>query len=1214
MGFFDEEEVNDRKSPFTNSMFGAQEEELQRILMDPSVDSKTRGLAKQVRNMENKVRRAGLDPSLTEPRSSFFGDLLDTLDAPRQGVAGVIDTTLRGDMFSEGVGTGWRRGQKENTTFSDILRREGGLENPWIREPLGFVMDVGTDPLSWLTLGTGTAAKIGGRALTKEGMELAKTVSGVMQTSGMTDIVQHSDAMDDVFKAAARYKDEYKNFQKSTSGNVKAISLDRMSKAESVFSPFIDTEKVINSDIFEPRKLRVGLNVPFLGHLAGAEEVGKEVLMKDPGIVGQALRLAGSAMKPGKVKIADIDLSDEMVDAFDNVRSFANEHISKIGQVLEATPIVSLGVKAAKGTMSALESANSAFKKIFNQKALVGADANNNRLDFINVRSANRIKAMEKVKEIFTPEELKDSGLMRDVYLEIDGMAMEAAKQTVSDNDVVSVFNRIKQTGDVLDGDRLLISETLKKGGTEDVFRVHLKNYLDNPNVPDNKKAIAQRVIGAMDELAVEEIDKGLGYQFLEYYLPHRYKNLGQMEGVTSPGKAESFTKKRTYASVGEAFEKQGLVADTELPELLRWRYQKGLDLLAQRQYAQRLMIEESLDPTLLQNLYRESITDPKGEAAKALARYRVKLKPVDPEMLIDGRTAQLYQEAVGKVASGDLEAGRIIADGSATLSQKVREEMFAAGGKPLDNWLPDGFLGELGEKVPMPGGGEMYLPKPIADSYRETVAARDILKDTLGTTAFGKATIKSLDHASSWFKKMVTLPWPAYWMQNFIGDRFNQAMQGIHAYNPGIFARAKSVLSGESAVISPTGMRLDRNALERVVKDMGLSYSINDMLGTVESFADMNIDAMIAGKNTLAQNVLSLEKGTKVAALRQVHDKFQRGFDGFFRLSHFVHKFERGDSVADAVRASQEAYFNYRDMSPVEQSLFRRFYMFYGYMSKATKQTLSSLVTAPGNLTMQLHGTRAMAGLMMDPTAAPTLEEHETKLLQSQVNMEQLSRTIGRTKDGKSITARGFAAPLNAVMQQLSVQTPRNFTVSELIDTFTDSSIRTFQKQFAMSNPIINSAAQAVSGKNLYFDKPLDTEFLRKLPDLTEAAKQISGYAHTDIPLTINETAKKWLGAVPDGKGRLIVSPTKMWILVNLIPGMGRAISTTGALTNEDLSWKQSGIRALTGINITEQDPSKTYLYDRKKELESFIGANSVNQRLKNLRDSQLGLDTDDD
>ena len=1212
MGFFDEilgpNEMRD--NPFLNPMFGANESELDSILSNPNVDSKSRDLARQVRGMERKVAQAGLDPSLTEPRSSLFGEVLDTLDAPRQGVAGVLDAALRGDIFQPGVGTGWQRGQAENTTLSDIFRRQGLFYDPISRGAVGLVGDVLMDPLTYLTFGVGGGLRAGGKALTEGGAALKELASSRLISNGITDIVQHSDIIDEAFKGAARYQEAARNFSKAE-GSVRALEADKMAKALDVFSSVLKEEEVVGQELFKRPGLRAGINVPFLGHVTGAEpSLSKEVILQDPGPVGQAMRLAGKIWKPGKIKLADFELSDDVLDAFDNVRLYANDSLAKLGGLVSSVPVVGDAVKA---TGDALSAANKLFRQVFYQKSLVGAAANNNRLDYLNFKEGAKIVARDRAFETIGQELLQDKGLQKEIYLAIDAQAMGALKDGVAAapaskaKELNDVINRIRQTGNVGEGEQLMFREAALSTGAEQGFRSRIDNLLADPNVDPRVKDGVSRVMKAMDDVALEEAQAGLGYSRLEYYVPHKYLNLDNVPGSNS-GKTDSFLKSRKYDTIADAFEQGGKVADTDLASLLQYRFQKSLTLRAQRQYAQRLMIEEGLDEGLVTKVYKEALIDPSGPAAQALKRNRIELKPLDMNALQDGLVNAEREKVYAGVGLKDPEASRMIADSAAQFQQKVHEELWAGGAKPADSLIPQQALGEIGEKVAIPGGGEMFLPKPIADSFRETIAAKDVLKEALSGTSFGKATLSVLDHATSFFKKMVTLPFPAYWAQNFLGDRFNQVMQGVHAIDPGIFARTHSVLSGKSAIKSANGLMLDKPTLDNIIKQFGMQYSVGDFLGTVESFGKMNIDKFLAEKNPFLENVAKAFKSeNRQAALSQLHDGFQKSFDGFFRVSQFVHRFEKGDTIADAVRSANEMYFNYRDMSPVEASLFRRFYMFYGYMSKATKQTLTNLVTAPGNLTMQLHGVNALAEFFSDPNAAPSAEMWDSKLLQSVVTNEQLSRVVGRTPEGRPIIGRGFAAPLNAVMQQFSLQAPRNFTVGELASAATDSMTRTIQKQFATSNPAINAAAQLVSGKNLYFDKPLDAEFLRKVPSLTAAAEKLLGYKHNELPIDLDSVTKTFLKAVPDGKGRLIADPGRMWVLMNLVPGLSRATSMAGTFTNTDIPLSAAALRAGLGVNLDDSDPSRSYLYSRKAELEKFINANSVNQRLKNDRQDQL-------
>lgn len=1212
MGLLDDNQVNDP--------------DVQDILNNPAVDPQTRGMAKHVLSGEQDIANAGFDPQLTQPRGSLFSDILDTLDAPRQGVAGIIDAAVRGDIFGtdaqtgESVGTGFMRGQEENTTSSDILARLG-VTNPIVRGVAGFAGDVLTDPLTYLSFGTGNVAKVAGHALTEAGETLRDVGLGRIFNSGIVDPIEASTKLEDAFRSVSRYQDAAEGI-KSGSESERAIEAFKLSEAQDAFSDVFSPHEIAGQDLFAKKTLKVGVTVPLLGHLTGGiENAATEVLTTEPGIVGKALRAAGDLWSPAHIGLGEFDISEPVAQAFNSINEYAKGITGSIADKLGAlsdVPILGGGIKAAgaiaERAKAAYDATTTTLTKIFNQKAILGPTVNDLRLQNLRVKAGNKTYALQETMSVLG-DAVKNPALQKDAYLDLDALAMSSLKERGGDPDVLEAINRIRTTQTALDGDKVMFSRLATApdaaGITPEMnFRAGLAQYLANDAIPAERRALVGRTIGSMDKLAAVESEKGITYSALEYYLPHRYENIGQADsqffkpGVPNP----SFLQQRKYATIGEAFAQRGYVGDTDLASLVQFRHERGMNLVADRQYAQRLALEEGLPRDLVRNLYQEAVMNPGGPAEQALARYRINLKPFDADLYAEGRANQLYQDAAHKALSGDPEATRIVADGASSFAQKVREEMFAAGARPIDNALPDAFLGELGKEVTIPGGGSMFLPKPIADSYLESIAARDLLKSALGNSAFGKATLGAIDHTTSTFKKWFTVPFPAFWGHRFMGGNFQQAMQGIEAINPGIFARTKSVLAGESAIVTPAGFRIDRPTLERVIKQNGINFSTGDYIGTVQSFADSNIDALLASKNSLATNLTSGDPGTKIAALRQAQDKFEALFGaGFLRINHVVHRLEKGDAIADAVSASNKAFFDYRDMSPVEQSFFRRFYMFYGHMSKATKQTVGQLLTSPGNLTQQLHGVNALAEFFSDPNRAPTLEQHDMKLLGSVVSHEELTRNIGRSPvTGQPVLARAFAAPIDLTMRQFSFESPRNFSVGEILDTAGDSVRRTIQKQFAMANPVINAAAQYVSGKNLYFDKPLDTEFLRKLPDLTQAAKDLSGFAHTDIPITINDTVKSFLKAVPDGKGRLIADPSRFWLLNTMVPGMSRWTSTVGAFTNENVPTSSALLRTFAGVNLEDSDPTRSLLGSRQDEVDNFIKSHSVKQINKNQKDAE--------
>lgn len=1217
---------------------------LDNLLYDPTIDKETYQMAKSVRKMQDAVEQAGIDPSETLPRESFLMNFLDTIDAPRQGVAGMIDTALRGDMFSEGVGTGFQRGQEENVTASDIFRRNDLIDNPYARGVVGFAADILTDPLTYLSFGAGTAAKQGGQVLTEvAGRALQKTGYERLAARGVVDPIEQGAKLDDAFRSMYEYQKSEDYFNKAIAkGDLDEAALEakRGMSLQKSFStnssefgptqPLFDLEEVLGQDIFEKSKLRIGVNVPFLGHLKGEKSTIEEIvnptigaIKNDPGPVGQVMRAAGKIFSPAHLSIAELDVAPALTNAIDNIRLYANDSLGVFGKQLaklEEIPVLGVPVKmvaeATNKVKRGFKTANEVFQKTFREKSFKGPNVFEAGLAHKEVLATAKQFGLDKSFSVLGPELYANKGAQREAALLLDQAAMrsvapaaQAAKGVTDDAgkalvaqqaDTLEAINHIKVMGESLDGHEIAIERLTEKSGANALFNQELQNLMVDPALSPEVRDTIVRTVKGMDELAQSEAEHGINYNRISGYLTHKYLNLAKLEKA-QPSSVSGFEKGRKYLTLQDAFKEGGLVGDTDIASLIQNRFEKSAKLISQRRYEKRLGIEEGLDQTLVTKLYKAAQLNPAGSEAQVLKRYRIAVAPAtDPAIAAKGIEDETRRLVHASHVEGNPEATALLKKYSADFSQKAHEEMWAAGFKPVNTAAPDHLLGEIGGFIPN-GEKPIFVPKPVADAHKETVAARDLLKQNpFGQSAFGKSTIKLLDGVNSFFKKWTLIPFPAYYGQNLIGDRFRQLMLGIDAYNPGIPARTYSLMAGKTSIKNANGVILTKDTFDKVMRDMGIHYSIDDFIGTVDAAGDVGIEKYIAKKsNSMLENIgKGVNKANRQAALAQAQDKLQLTFDGFQRATHFVQRFEKGDGIRDAARSAQEAYFNYRDLSPIEQSLFRRFYMFYGYMSKATKSTLTDLVTKPGNITMQLHGTTAMAEFFSDPDAAPTIDQQDQKLLQSITSQEQLSKRIGTSPDGKPIVGRGFAAPVNAALSQFSVFQPRNFSVGELLDTAGDSVHRSMQKQFATSNPIINSLAQSISGKNLFFDKPLDSAFLRKVPDLTAAAERLAAFAHTDIPTDINDSVKDFLDAKPDGKGRLIANPDKLWILVNIVPGLGRAFSTAGNWTNTDISNGPAALRSLTGINVEDTDPSRTALATRQTELRDIMNKRQIKYR----------------
>ena len=114
--------------------------------------------------------RNWLERKLNTPQDTgFLGDVLDVISRGQYASANIAKTLTddKKDSFKSVLGSGYRGlvGQ-DKTSYRDVLE-QSGMEQGKLRSALGFAGDVLLDPTTYLTLGTGTAAKIGGKTAAK---------------------------------------------------------------------------------------------------------------------------------------------------------------------------------------------------------------------------------------------------------------------------------------------------------------------------------------------------------------------------------------------------------------------------------------------------------------------------------------------------------------------------------------------------------------------------------------------------------------------------------------------------------------------------------------------------------------------------------------------------------------------------------------------------------------------------------------------------------------------------------------------------------------------------------------------------------------------------------------------------------------------------------------------------------------------------------------
>jgi len=102
------------------------------------------------------------DPTVKKPSS--LSRLFGVLDAPGTAVRGVVHNVISPDDVNIGAEVLKSLKGEDRIEGADIAD-DLGVENKWAKMGLGFLLDVALDPTTYLTFGTGNAAKLAGKGL-----------------------------------------------------------------------------------------------------------------------------------------------------------------------------------------------------------------------------------------------------------------------------------------------------------------------------------------------------------------------------------------------------------------------------------------------------------------------------------------------------------------------------------------------------------------------------------------------------------------------------------------------------------------------------------------------------------------------------------------------------------------------------------------------------------------------------------------------------------------------------------------------------------------------------------------------------------------------------------------------------------------------------------------------------------------------------------------
>lgn len=1217
---------------------------------------------KRNRSMERDLLAAGLAPELLEPRESLFSKTLNFLDKPKQVAMGLLDSAfLKKDLFDVGIPGVIDRSLEERTNAFHILRREG-VENPIARGVLGLAAEIVTDPLNLLSFGLKPLASAGGRALSKGGKEVVEKALGELAKKGI-EAVPAQQLVANGFSHLGTYVDTMKQIDRLNASKNRLQKLgvinELRSKAEDSFKLFKDIlplgegfELGSKADVlFAKNRLRLGIGLPFLGHLTGKDLIP---LLGEESTFKKAIKTVGNVLNPDRIEFGSIklpELSPTMLAFLDDTKAIAAKSLTVLSHQLDNIPVVGAvvkkGGKLVKQTVEVGDHLIEGIKDIFFHTAnlkpaakfaskqyegtlavadIIGKarthDVFSDMIDAANAALPNNPNALQ---ELVT--DMSDAAIALDRHAG-DSILDAAIKSPAERSTFYAELTKIAREGDA---DKLSdsvrdwltkVENTHRVDFSSDTFKNLELDSLDvflKRNAAAGYKALSPRgteillrTKNKMKEIYEYEKQSGLGTSFIENYLTHFVTNLQNsdfMKAAKASGDVD-FLKKRKYATFQDLLTQAGLSAKTNIMDILPRRIAASELAIAGKNFFERGVLESGMRPDSYYEILKSAVVNP--HAAEALKGRGFTLPdPNVAERAIESLKTLTKSEEIAKLSiqSGTLDG--LWASKDLPINQKVslfgllgqaESDLMlkakAVGITPQNAFLPLRYLGEIAEEVVI-GGEKFMVPQQFKKIYNEMTSTADIVKQATKNSPLLSTFVKWSDSAISMMKRWTLWPFPSFWTQNAIGNSFfNLSGQGSHFFQIGNFAEAHNITLGKGVLNTPNGKLLASDIL-KFAKEGGLNVNANEYLGVMNAMGDLNIEKAAKQARSVGSNLKKLEIGTVVG---KAVDKLQFGFEDMFRFNQFVYEIKKGSLLPDALNRANDVMLNFRNLSRVEKSLFRRFYLFYPWIKASSVKTIEQMVLQPGFISNQIRAARGLSEAMSDPADLQSVDDVDRKEINDIISQEQIAFTIGKDKEGKPVTGTGFGLPLNTLLQQFSISLPRNNDWSEILDTAENNIVRNVQKQFASSNPFIKGAVeQLLTKKNLYFNQPLSRDFLHTLPKVSAVMEKISAYPYTHIPAEmIDNTVMKLLGGVDNGKGGIVVNPTLFYMFSNYVPGLARAISTARRFADENLPLPSALLHTLTGIRVRPTNAQLLRAYEVGDNLQQQINNYSVDTRLK--------------
>ena len=320
----------------------------------------------------------------------------------------------------------------------------------------------------------------------------------------------------------------------------------------------------------------------------------------------------------------------------------------------------------------------------------------------------------------------------------------------------------------------------------------------------------------------------------------------------------------------------------------------------------------------------------------------------------------------------------------------------------------------------------------------------------------------------------------------------------------------------------------------------------------------------------------------------------FGERMEAFGKTNTFLSLLKRDFSPAEAAAMAHKMHIDYANAkTPFERSVMNNVFFFYSFSRGNATNLAMQLMQKPGSLTTQLHAINAV-GEMLRPESfidEPDVEEavRSTRL------KEQIAVYLGRNEiTGLPQFLAQTGLPIEDLTKWGNISAPKSLRVSEVMRSTVENTQRTAQLVMSQTNPLIKTSMELLTGKSLFFDRPITDEALRKVPMWERDIGTIAKYPFRAIPKEIwdglDTATKAVLDAKENGDGTFTTNPYALAVLTAVVPHASKFITTRKALSEPGVSEASKYLRALSGIQTIEADPEISQVYDKSRRMEDYV------------------------